>query len=54
MSIGLLAALVFIVVTGGIVGLYMMFAGRSQAALQKTMETRLQEASGFTKPNEGD
>ena len=50
MSIGLLAGLVFVVVTGGIVGIYMMFAGRSQAALQKTMETRLQEAAGFTPP----
>ena len=54
MSIGLLSALVFIVVTGGVVGVYMMFAGRSQAALQKTMETRLQEAAGFTKPTDGE
>ena len=54
MSSGLLAGLVFIVVTGGIVGVYMMFAGRSQTALQRTVESRLQEAAGFTKPSDAE
>ena len=46
MSLGVLVTLIFIVVTGGIVGLYVMFAGRSSATMQKTVETRLQEVSG--------
>jgi tight adherence protein B len=47
MTIGFLATLVFLVASGGIVGIYMLVAGRSQAALQKTVEDRLQEASGL-------
>ena len=47
MTILLLAGLVFFIVTGAIVGVYVLVAGRSQAALQQTMESRLQEAAGF-------
>jgi tight adherence protein B len=53
MTILLLAGLVFFIVTGAIVGVYMLVAGRSQAALQQTMESRLQEAAGFV-PAEAD
>jgi len=53
MSIQVLAGLVFVIVTGAIVGLYMAFAGRSQSKLQKAMETRLNEAAGFAPQPEG-
>jgi tight adherence protein B len=47
MSLGILAALIFVVATGAIVGIYMVFAGHSSAAMQKTVDERLQEVSGF-------
>jgi tight adherence protein B len=53
MTLHVLVVLVFITVTAGVIGLYMLIAGRSQAAREKTIEDRLQEASGsFTGPAE--
>jgi tight adherence protein B len=46
MTLPLLALLVFITVTAGVIGLYMLIAGQSKAAREKTIEDRLQEASG--------
>ncbi len=46
MSLPILVALVFLAATAGIVGCYMLVAGRSQAAREKTIESRLSEASG--------
>jgi tight adherence protein B len=47
MSLQFLVALVFLTVTAGVIALYMMIAGRSQAKLEKTMEGRLSEAGGL-------
>jgi tight adherence protein B len=46
MSLGLLVTLVFVVATAGVIGVYMLFAGRSQAALRKSVDSRLLELSG--------
>ena len=46
MTIGVLAALVFLAVTAGVVGVYMLVIGRSQAAREKTIEYRLSELGG--------
>ena len=43
MTLPMLAGLVFFAVTAGVVGVYMLMVGRSQAAREKTIETRLQE-----------
>jgi tight adherence protein B len=46
MTLQVLVALVFITVTAGVVGLYVMITGQSKAAREKAIENRLQEASG--------
>ena len=46
MTLQLLAVLVFITVTAGVIGLYTLITGQSKAAREKTIEDRLQEASG--------
>jgi tight adherence protein B len=48
MTLYILVVLVFISVTAGVVGLWMLVAGRSQAAHEKSMDNRLQEAAGFS------
>jgi tight adherence protein B len=46
MTLQWLVLLVFVTVTAGVVGLYVLITGRSQAAREKTIDDRLQEASG--------
>lgn len=46
MPLPLLVCIVFLASTSGIVGLYMLVAGRSQAALRRTVDHRLLELSG--------
>ena len=46
MAIGFLVTLVFLLSTAAVIGVYLVLAGRSQAALRKTVEGRLQEVSG--------
>ena len=46
MRLQVLVALVFLVTTGAVVGLFVMVAGRSRAALKKTVDDRLLEISG--------
>jgi tight adherence protein B len=53
MTAGLIAILVFVAVTAGVIGMAMVMAGRSQAALQKTIDGRLQEAAGFAPEVDG-
>lgn len=53
MTLELLVILAFVTVSAGVFGLYMLIAGRSQAALQRTIESRLQEVSGFVPEPEG-
>ena len=48
MTLGILVALVFLVTSVAIVGLYVLTAGRAQAALRRQVEDRLQEMSGVT------
>jgi tight adherence protein B len=48
MPLQLLVLLVFAVTTAGVIAVYSMFAGRSQAALRKTVDSRLLELSGGT------
>jgi tight adherence protein B len=43
MTLGMLAVLVFLAVTTGVVAVYMLIVGRSQAAREKTIEHRLSE-----------
>ena len=43
MPLPMLAFLVFLVVTAGVVGVYMALVGRSQAKVEKTIEHRLSE-----------
>ena len=43
MPLSMLAFLVFLVVTAGVVGVYMALVGRSQAKVEKTIEHRLSE-----------
>jgi tight adherence protein B len=43
MTLPMLAVLVFLAVTAGVVGIYMLFVGRSQAAREKSIEHRLYE-----------
>jgi tight adherence protein B len=52
MTLQMLVALVFLAVTAGVVGCYMLIAGRSQAAREKTIEHRLHEASGTSGESE--
>ncbi|HKY21898.1 MAG TPA: type II secretion system F family protein [Vicinamibacterales bacterium] len=47
MTVGILVTLMFVTATAGIVGVWMLFAGRSQAKQTKTVEQRLVEV---TKP----
>lgn len=47
MSLEMLATLVFIAVSGAVIGVYALVAGRSQAALRRTVEDRLQDLGGF-------
>jgi tight adherence protein B len=47
MPVQILGLLAFVMVAAGVVGIYMLLVGRSQAAQEKTIESRLQEASGF-------
>ena len=46
MGIGLLVTLVFLLSSGAVIGIYLALTGRSQVALRKTVENRLQEVSG--------
>jgi tight adherence protein B len=46
MPLPMLVCIVFLVSTSGIVGLYMLVAGRSHAALRRTVDHRLLELSG--------
>lgn len=46
MPLPLIVCIVFLASTSGIVGLYMLVAGRSQAALRRTVDHRLLELSG--------
>ena len=52
MTLPMLAALVFLVVTAGVVGVYMLMVGRSQAAREKTIELRLHELGSSAPPPE--
>lgn len=46
MSIGFLVFLVFVAVTAGVVGLFMLLSGRSQVRREKAIQNRLQEVGG--------
>jgi tight adherence protein B len=46
MTLGLLVSLIFVVVTAGVAGLFVLLAGRVQAAREKSIEQRLHEAGG--------
>jgi tight adherence protein B len=46
MSIGFLVFLVFVAVTAGVVGLFMLLSGRSQMRREKAIHNRLQEVGG--------
>ena len=46
MPLGLLVALVFLVTVGAVVGGFMLFGGRPDAALRRTVGTRLQQLGG--------
>jgi tight adherence protein B len=52
MSLHMLVVLAFVAVTAGVMGLYMLVAGRSQAARDKTLEHRLHEAGGTSPDDE--
>jgi tight adherence protein B len=47
----LIVALVFLLTAGGIVGVYLLFEGRSDAALKKTLDSRLLEVTGAARPS---
>src|SRR5689334_2208454 len=47
MGVGTLVILTFVSVAAAIMGIYMLLAGRSQAAKDKTLEQRLYEARGM-------
>ena len=49
-----LAGLVFVITVGAIIGVYMTFAGRSDAALRKTLDNRLLEVTGAGRLAEGE
>jgi tight adherence protein B len=51
MTLQVLVGLVFLSVTAGVVGCYMLISGRSQAAREKTIEHRLHEVGG-TSPDD--
>jgi tight adherence protein B len=52
--LGLLVGLIFLVATGSIFGIYMLIAGQPNAAIQKTVDERLQEVGGFLPEAEAD
>jgi tight adherence protein B len=54
MSIGVLVFLVFVAVTAGVVGLFMLVSGRSQVRREKAIQNRLQEVGGAVTAEEGD
>ena len=54
MSIGFLVFLVFVAVTAGVVGLFMLVSGRSQVRREKAIQNRLQEVGGAVTTEEGD
>ena len=53
MTLVVLAALGFLAVAAGVVGAYMLVVGRSQAAREKTIESRLSELGGSPGAEEG-
>lgn len=54
MSLQLLVTLVFVATTAGVIGVYMLFAGRSQAELKKSVDNRLLELRGGGPITDGD
>jgi tight adherence protein B len=50
MSLGVLVALVFVVSTAAVMGLFVVISRRSQSAQNKTLEKRLSEATGMAGP----
>jgi len=54
MSLQVLVALVFLAATGGVLGVCMLFAGRSQATLRKSVDDRMLELSGGMPAASGD
>jgi tight adherence protein B len=48
MTLPVLVALVFVAVTAGVIGCFMLIAGRSDSAREKAIESRLHEANGTT------
>ena len=51
MAVGFLVTLVFLLSASAVIGVYLALAGRSQAALRKTVEDRLQEVKGGASPD---
>jgi tight adherence protein B len=47
MTVELIALFVFVAATAGIIGVAMLFFGRSEVMMQRTIESRLQEVSGI-------
>ena len=54
MTIGILVILMFVAATAGILGMWMLLAGRSQAKQAKTVELRLGEITHRGMPGEGE
>ena len=54
MSLQLLVALVFVVSTGAVVGLYVLFAGRAQADLKRSVDERLFQLSNASRGDVAD
>ena len=54
MALQVLVVLVFLVTTAAVFGAYMLFAGRSQAALRKSVDDRLLDLSGVGKTEPGE
>jgi tight adherence protein B len=54
MSLGVLTGLIFVVAVSAIVGIYWVIARHSSAAIQKTLDERLQEVGKFDSEAEGD
>ena len=50
MPLSMIVGLVFVLTAGGIVGVYLLFEGRPDTALRKTLDNRLLEVTGAGRP----
>lgn len=50
MPLPLIVGMVFVLTAGGVVGAYLLFEGRSDATLKKTLDHRLLEVTGASRP----